>query len=209
MVTHCAMKNKRPIIGMMGGVGSGKSTVAAMLRDLGCVVANADTNAAAVLQQEEVIAQIVSWWGKQLLDEEGQIDRSALGDIVFTDSQKREQLEKLIHPLVRVMQTEQFDAAPDGTIALVIDAPLLLEAGLDSLCDAIIFVDTPRKIRHQRVLETRGWDVKQLDLREAAQLPLDTKRNKADYVLINEGELDEVHRQVKQLLEDMNNRRRI
>ena len=66
------MKNKRPIIGMMGGVGSGKSTVAAMLRDLGCVVANADTNAAAVLQQEEVIAQIISWWGKQLLDEEKQ-----------------------------------------------------------------------------------------------------------------------------------------
>ena len=75
------MKNKRPIIGMMGGVGSGKSAVAAMLRDLGCVVANADANAAAVLQQDEVIAQIVSWWGKQLIDEEGQIDRSALGEV--------------------------------------------------------------------------------------------------------------------------------
>ena len=98
MVAHYAMKNKLPIIGMMGGVGSGKSTVAAMLRDLGCVVANADANAAAVLQREEVISQIVSWWGNQLLQEDGQIDRHALGELVFSDSQKREQLEKLIHP---------------------------------------------------------------------------------------------------------------
>lgn len=203
MVTNCAMKNKRPIIGMVGGVGSGKSTVAGLLRDLGCVVANADANAAAVLQQEEVIAQIISWWGKQLLDEEGQIDRRILGEIVFSDSQKREQLEKLIHPLVRVMQTEQFDAAPEGTVALIIDAPLLIEAGLDSLCDAIIFVDTPRKVRHQRVLETRGWDAKQLDLREAAQLPLDTKRNKADYVISNGDELQAVKRQIEIVLAEI------
>ena len=203
MVAHYAMKNKLPIIGMMGGVGSGKSTVAAMLRDLGCVVANADANAAAVLQREEVISQIVSWWGNQLLQEDGQIDRHALGELVFSDSQKREQLEKLIHPIVRVMQTKQFDEAPDGTIALVIDAPLLLEAGLDSLCDAIVFVDAPRKIRHQRVLETRGWDAKQLDIREAAQLPLDTKRNKADYVINNGDELQAVKRQIEKVLTDI------
>ncbi len=203
MVTNRSMNKNLPIIGMTGGVGSGKSTVASMLRDLGCVVANADANAAEVLQQDEVIAQIVSWWGDRLLDEDGQIDRHALGTLVFADSQKREQLENLIHPLVRVMQTDQFAAAPAGTIALVIDAPLLFEAGLDTCCHAIIFVDTPRKIRHQRVLESRGWDTNQLDLREAAQLPLDTKRKKADYVINNGDELQAVQHQIEKVLTDI------
>jgi len=158
---------------------------------------------AEVLQREDVIAQIVLWWGDRLLDEKGNINRRALGELVFADPQKREQLEHVIHPLVRVMQTEQFDLAPDNTIALIIDAPLLIEAGLETCCDAIIFVDTPRNIRHQRVLETRGWDAKQLDLREAAQLPLDTKRNKADYVISNGEEPQAVKQQIEQVLTDI------
>ncbi|MEE2912210.1 MAG: dephospho-CoA kinase [Planctomycetota bacterium] len=197
------MNKKLPIIGIAGGIGSGKSTVASLLAELGCVIANADTNADTVLQREDVIAEIVSWWGSQLLDERGQINRSALGEIVFVDVQKRERLEQLIHPLVRLIQTEQFDGAPEGTIALVIDAPLLFETGLDLLCDAIIFVDTPREIRLKRVLETRGWDANELGIREAAQLPLDTKRNKADYVVTNGDELQAVKRQIENVFADI------
>jgi len=107
------------------------------------------------------------------------------------------------------MQEAQFAAAPEGTRGLVIDAPLLIEAGLDSLCEIIVYVEASREIRLNRVQKTRDWTAEELNRREAAQLPLDTKRNKADYVLINESELGAVHCQVKQLLEDMNNRRRI
>ena len=203
MVPHRAMNNKLPIIGLTGGIGSGKSTVASMLDDLGCVVADADANAHRVLQEKEVIDELVSWWGDQLLDEQGKIDHGVLGKMVFTDTEKRVQLEKLIPPLVRVLQTKLFDTAPDGTIALVIDAPLLIEAGLDSICDIILFVDTPREIRQKRVLETRGWDAGKLELREAAQLPLDTKRNRADYVITNGDELQAVKCQIEKVLADI------
>ena len=197
------MNNKLPIIGLTGGIGSGKSTVASILGDLGCIVADADANAHVVLQEEDVIKELVLWWGDQLIDEQGKIDRSALGAIVFADSEERARLENLVHPLVRVLQTEQFDKAPDGTIALVIDAPLLHEAGIDSLCDVILFVDTPCDIRQKRVLEARGWDAKELDLREATQLPLDMKRKKADYVITNGDELQAVKCQIENVLTDI------
>ena len=197
------MNSKLPIIGLTGGVGSGKSMVASILDDLGCVVADADLNAHVVLQRDEVINEIVSWWGDQLLNEQGQLDHRALGELIFADAEKRVQLEKLVHPLVRVLQTEQFDSAPDGTIALVIDAPLLIEAGLDSFCDVVLFVDTPLEIRLMRVLDSRGWDAKELNLREAAQLPLDTKRNRADYVITNGDELQAVKCQIENVLADI------
>ena len=102
------MNNKLPIIGLMGGIGSGKSTVASMLNELGCVVADADANTNTILQEDDVVAQLVSWWGGRLLNEQGQVDHSALGAIVFSDSEKRGQLEALIHPRVRELQTAQF-----------------------------------------------------------------------------------------------------
>ena len=151
----------------------------------------------------------MEWWGEKILNIDGHIDRTVIADIVFEDDAALQKLESLIHPRARQMQEAQFAAAPEGTRGLVIDAPLLIEAGLDSLCEIIVYVEASREIRLNRVQKTRDWTAGELDRREAAQLPLDTKRNKADYVLINEGELDEVHRQVKQLLEDMNNRRRI
>jgi len=203
------MKRKPPIIGLTGGIGSGKSAVASVFLEHGCIVANADENAKAVLLDSEVRDTLVEWWGKKILNIDGHIDRTIIADIVFEDDEALQKLENLIHPRARQMQEAQFAAAPEGTRGLVIDAPLLIEAGLDSLCEIIVYVEASREIRLNRVQKTRDWTAEELNRREAAQLPLDTKRNKADYVLINESELGAVHRQVKQLLEDMNNRRRI
>ena len=203
------MKRKPPIIGLTGGIGSGKSAVASVFLEHGCIVANADENAKAVLLNSEVRDTLVEWWGEKILNIDGHIDRTIIADIVFEDDEALQKLENLIHPRVRQMQEAQFAAAPEGTRGLVIDAPLLIEAGLDSLCEIIVYVEASREIRLNRVQKTRDWTAEELNRREAAQLPLDTKRNKADYVLINESELGAVHRQVKQLLEDMNNRRRI
>ena len=197
-----------PIIGLTGGIGSGKSAVASVFQEHGCVVANADENAKAVLRDSEVRNQLVAWWGSKVLDFDGHVDRKMLANIVFNDSSAREQLEKLVHPRARQIQEAQFKNAPQGTRALIIDAPLLIEAGLDALCEAVVFIEASREIRIERVKKTRGWTEEELTRREVAQLPLDTKRNKADYVLINEGTLDEVHNQVKQILEDMNNGQR-
>ena len=207
MVKNPAMKDDLPIIGLTGGIGSGKSTVATILGRLGCVVADADVNAKTALQEEDVREQLVQWWGEQVIDDAGNVDRSAVASIVFRDQAERERLESLLHPKARAMQNEQFDRAPIDTIALVIDAPLLLEAGLDALCDAIIFVDAPKDACLQRVQKNRGWDAKEMELREVAQLPLDTKRHSADYVVINEGDLHEVKRQVEQVLTDIQHRK--
>jgi dephospho-CoA kinase len=203
------MNHQLLVIGLMGGIGSGKSVVAQALKDLGCVVADADANAKAVLLNSQVRDQLVAWWGAEILNADGIVNRRAVSDIVFQDERARKQLEEVVHPRVRQMQEAQFCAAQEGTRALVIDAPLLLEAGLDSLCDALIFVDSSQETRLQRVTQTRGWDSDELQRREEAQIPLDKKRKKADYVLINEGALDEVRSQVKQILEDIHNGRHI
>ena len=201
------MKKKLPIIGLTGGIGSGKSTIASLLKDAGCVVSDADENTSTVLKDSEVRDQLVEWWGKEVLNTDGLVNREAVSQTVFNNEIQRLKLESLIHPRVRLMQESQFSAAPSETIALVIDAPLLVEAGLESLCDVIIFVEASKETRLQRVFDNRGWTSEELELREETQLPLDTKRNKADYVVINEGELDETHNQVKQILEDIHNKR--
>ena len=158
-------------------------------------------------EDSEVRNQLVEWWGKEVLNTDGLVNREAVSRTVFNNEIQRLKLESLIHPRVRLMQESQFSAAPSETIALVIDAPLLVEAGLESLCDVIIFVEASKETRLQRVFDNRGWTSEELELREETQLPLDTKRNKADYVVINEGELDEIHNQVKQILEDIHNKR--
>ena len=105
------------------------------------------------------------------------------------------------------LQDEQFGLASENTKALIIDAPLLLEAGLEEQCDVIVFVEASLEIRQNRVKKNREWSIEEINRREAVQLPLDTKRNKADYVVINETVLDEVHNQVEQILEDIHKRR--
>lgn len=197
------MRNGLPVIGLTGGIGSGKSLVAGVLQSLGCVVADADAHVKDILKEKIVCQKLFEWWGDRVLTDDGQVDRSEVAKIVFEDDSQRLRLESLVHPMVEEMQKKQFDAAPKGTIALVIDAPLLIETGLDECCDVVIFVDAPHEIRQKRVLETRGWDVDELNRREATQLPLDTKRKRADYVVINAGELELVQSQVKDVLADM------
>ena len=194
------MKSKLPIIGVTGGIGSGKSYVATFLKNNGCVVADADANSKLVLQREEIKNELHSWWGDRILDASGKLQVAAIASIVFSDPVQRKRLENLIHPLVRTLQEEAFDAAPIGTFAFVIDAPLLLEAGLDADCDVIIFVDSTYSIRLQRVIEHRGWTEEQLLSREAAQIGLDKKRDSADHIIINDGDVGQLDQQTRSIL---------
>src|SRR5262249_18926182 len=160
----------------------GKSTVARILADLGCVVVNSDEAGRAALRDPKIKQSLTEWWGAGILDQAGEIDRSKVAHIVFNDPAQRRRLEQLTHPWIEHRRREQFSAASPGTPALVIDAPLLFEAGLDRLCDAVIFVDAPRESRMTRVEAARGWKASELAKREDSQMPLDQKRLRADYV---------------------------
>lgn len=197
-----------PIIGIAGGVGSGKTTVARMLGDLGCVVVHSDDLARLALRQPDVRDAIASWWGPGVLDSSGEVDRGAVARIVFARPAERKRLESLVHPWIEERRREIFDGAPPGTPALVIDAPLLFEAGLDAECDAVIFVETDRAARLARLGETRGWNQDELDKREDSQLGLDEKRSRSDYVIVNDGDLQALREQVGRILKHMTQDRR-
>ncbi len=192
--------SSKPIIGLAGGIGSGKTEVARILDGLGCVVADADAIARQALREPEVRDTLVGWWGDDVLGADGEIDRAAVASIAFGDPQERRRLEAIVHPRVEARRRELFDAAPPEAPALVIDAPLLFETGLDSECDAVIFVDADEAIRRKRVVGSRGWEAAEIDRREESQLPLDQKRARADYVLRNNGELSELTAGVRHLL---------
>jgi dephospho-CoA kinase len=207
MVQDCAMNESPPTIGLTGGIGSGKSTIANCFKQLGCIVANADENAKKALQTQEVRAQLIEWWGNDILNQDGTVNTSAIASIVFEDKTERIRLESLLHPLARELQQKQFSIATLETNALIIDAPLLIEAGLDEICEAVVFVDVPAEIRQKRIKESRGWSNEEIMRRELAQLPLDMKRKRADYIVVNESDLESAKRQVEQILKDIQTRR--
>ena len=193
-----------PVIGLAGGVGSGKSAVAGILRDLGCFVTDSDRDGRAALRDPEIRDELVRWWGRSILDPGGAVDRAAVARIVFTDAAERRRLEALSHPWIEARRREQWAAAPEDVAAFVIDAPLLFEAGLADSCDAVVFVEAAREKRLERV-RIRGWDDEELSRREESQMPLDEKRDRADYVVENNGDLDRLTEQVRRVLSEIVN----
>ena len=173
-----------PVIGLLGGIGSGKSAVAGMLASLGCVVSDADRHAHEVLADPAVLARLQERWGPVVLDDEGGADRTAIASIVFGDHEERRWLEEIVHPRVSSMREELFASSVDAP-ALVIDAPLIIEAGLADRCDRLVFVDTPLELRRERISRNRGWGPDELERRERAQVPVAEKKAMADVVLHN------------------------
>jgi dephospho-CoA kinase len=180
--------HRKPVIGLMGGIGSGKSTVARCFAKLGCGVIDADALARHAINEPAVVAQLRAWWGDHVVDANGKVDRAAVSRIVFNAPRERERLEGLVHPRVHAGRAaERARMMRDaGIVAIVEDCPLLLETRLDAECDALVFVDASRDVRLERVRAGRGWSAEELDRREKSQLGLDIKRNRADYVISNE-----------------------
>ena len=193
--------NAAPVIGLTGGIGAGKSTVAGMLRDLGCVVADADEAVADLLEDPTILQELASWWGPSVLASKGGADHAAVARIVFEDPDQRRRLEALLHPRVDAMRRASFDAAPQGTPALVIDAPLLLEVDLDRACDAVWFIVATPAQRLRRLQQERGWDAATLDRREECQLSLDEKCRRSHDVIENNGNAIGLRERVQECLE--------
>lgn len=193
--------NRPVVIGLAGGIGAGKSEVAAILAELGCLVSSSDAEARAVLREPEVRDELVRWWGLGVLGADGHVDRGAVAAIVFADPGQRLRLEALIHPrLVSVRAALIERAGATGVQAVVIDAPLLFEAGVDGECDAVIFVDAPLDVRERRVRESRGWAEGELARRERAQMPLADKRARSDSVIENASDRSQLRARVEAVL---------
>ncbi len=189
------------IIGLTGGIASGKSAVAAELAALGAVVLDADRRAHEVIDSPTVQQALVDRWGEGILKASGKVDRGAVAERVFSDDQKSRAelrfLEETLHPRIR----EQFQAklaelAAGGTVVAVIDAPLLLEAGWEKLCNRLVFVDSPRADRLERS-KLRNWTEAEFAKREALQMPISEKRERSTYVLANSGDLASLRDQVQ------------
>ncbi len=193
----------KPIIGLTGGIGAGKSAVARVLGELGCFVVNSDDLAREALCDPAVHKTLVQWWGEGILAPDRRIDRLSVARIVFVRPAERERLESLVHPWIEKRRLAMFRTAPDEAPALVIDAPLLIEAGVDRQCDAVIFVEADRTRRLARLAEKRGWSEQEMNQREESQLPLDAKRIRADYVIVNNGDLRSLTGQVRRTLREI------
>ena len=191
------------IIGVTGGVASGKSLVACQLESLGALRLDADRAGHEVLREDPVRRALQQRWGPAVVGEDGQIDRGAVARIVFESSprgaRELEFLEQLTHPRIAARLQQQLEqAARDGQTAVVLDAAVMFKAGWHKLCDAIVFVDAERKLRWQRAAR-RGWSRSQFAARERAQHSLDVKRQQADFRIDNSGTPESTLAQVKQL----------
>jgi dephospho-CoA kinase len=177
----------KPIIGLIGGIGSGKSFVAKLFGELGCCVIDSDAQVRDAYRDPKVIGTIRGWWGDQVLHPDGTINRSALAARVFSDPAEKSRLEGLLHPMVHEARARQMAAVAKDpqVVAYVWDTPLLLEAGLAGQCDAVVLVDAPVEQRLARVKARNDWDAAELLRREKSQMALDRKRGLSDHVITN------------------------
>jgi dephospho-CoA kinase len=193
---------RKPVVGLVGGIGSGKSAVADAFAARGARVVSGDQIAHEALQQPGIKAEIARRWGAEMLDEHGDVRRRRLGAVVFADEGERRALEALVHPWIKARIRDEVAAAQaDPAVRLVVlDAAVMLEAGWHDVCDRLVFVDAPRGLRLRRVAGQRGWGAQELESRERAQLPLTAKAARADHALDNSGSLEHLNRQVEALL---------
>jgi len=192
----------KSVIGIAGGLGSGKSFVARLFAEEGCLVIDSDQQVSDVYRDDEVRQTLRQWWGEDVVRPDGQINRRLIGAKVFGDPVERKRLEELIHPRVRAARERAMAAAAGepGVVAFVWDTPLLFETALNRECDAVVFVDAPLEERQRRVGENRGWAAAELARREKSQWPLDRKREISDYVIRNTTDAGFARDQVRDVL---------
>jgi dephospho-CoA kinase len=192
----------KPVIGVIGGIGSGKSRVAAEFAQHGGAIVSGDHLGHQALLRPDVRGQVVQRWGPGLLSPGGEIDRHKLGAVVFADVGELRALEAIVLPWIERGIIEQIAAAQaDPQVRLVVlDAAILLEAGWNRFCTRIVYVDAPPALRLARLAQQRGWSDKEVQARTRAQLPLTEKAKRADATIDNSGSPADLARQVSQLL---------
>ena len=186
-------------VGLTGGIASGKSTVGKILVELGAVLIDGDALAREVVARGTPgLARVVEEFGADLLTPEGDLDRPALGRIVFADETARRRLEAITHPLIFERYAElEAAAGPDDLV--VHDIPLLAESGRADTFDEVLAVDVPPELQVERMLRDRGWSREDAEARIAAQASREDRLAIATYVIDNTGTLDELRRRVEEV----------
>jgi dephospho-CoA kinase len=194
------VSTRKPVIGLVGGIGAGKSAAAEAFAKRGGRIVAGDPAGHAALLDPEIRARVMSRW-PAAMSRDGVIDRKTLGRIVFADPAQLEELEAIVFPWIedRLRQEIAAAQAEPAVRFVVLDAAIMLEAGWQRVCDKVVFVDVPRAMRVKRVAE-RGWNPEDLDRREGTQMALADKQARADAVLTNTAGMDELQNNVDALL---------
>ena len=195
-----------PVIGIVGGIGSGKSVVAAAMRGLGAEILDADHFGHEALRQPGIVAKLTARWGQAIQDDAGNLDRRKIGRIVFADAAELRFLESVVFPYIEERIRDGIARLKEkpGVRFIVLDAAIMLETGWDRECDKIVFIDCPRELRLARLQANRGWDNAELTRREAVQMSVEEKKKRSDAVIVNDDGMDKVAVQTKEVLERWN-----
>ena len=169
----------KPVIGIAGGIGGGKTFVANLFGEFGCLVISADEQVRHAYKDFRVKQALKQWWGNLIFSPDGEVDRSAVARKVFSRHDDLKRLEQLLHPIIHKARQEIMTAkASDAqVIAFVWDTPLLIETNMHEECDAVVFVESPVEERKSRLLQSRGWDAAELEWRKICSC-LWTRRKK-------------------------------
>lgn len=177
------------VVGLTGGIACGKSTVANMFMKLGCVIIDADKVAREVVEPgEQGLEGVIRRFGKGILDEQGRLDRKALGNIVFSDEQARHDLNTILHPLIRQrMADKKEEARKQNPPFILMDIPLLYESNQVHTVEAVIVVYVPAHLQLKRLMERDQLTMQEAQQRIESQMPIEEKKQKADFIIDNSG----------------------
>lgn len=191
------------IIGLTGGIASGKSTVSKIIRQMRIPVICADEIAhLAIVPGKPAYKKIVKEFGKEMLHADKTVNRTKLGSLVFSSSSKREILNSIVHPeVIHEMKEEIENLKKKKANFVVLDIPLLFEEKLDKMCDEVILVYTPQEILKKRLALRDHLNPTEVENRLVSQMPIEEKKKKADHIIDNSGNLAKTKEQVEQLFE--------
>ena len=195
------MSDRLKIIGILGGPGSGKSTVAELFAELGCGIINADKLNHQVLSRADIIAKIVDIWGDKVVGLDGKIDRGQLGRMVFSSPGELDKLVSIVHPEIfklMELQVKEFETSRQVK-AIVFDVPLLMEVGWENKCDILVYVKVNDPIRRSRLKKNRHWDDNFIKNVENSQILLDNKEKISDYIVENSSDISDLRLHVERI----------
>ena len=196
------------VLGIVGGIASGKSLAAGIFEELGAIVLSGDHFAHQVLREADILSAIRDRWGDAIFDDAGEVDRPRVAAIVFGETAEAPKelkfLEHLTHPRIAQRLREELSRLRAEAVKIVVlDAALLLKTDWHQICEKILFLETPLPQR-QKYAALRGWDAEQLARREACQLPLESKREKADFVVSNTEDLAHLREKIRSVWDSLN-----
>lgn len=190
------------LIGLTGGIGAGKSTVAKLFEERGVPIVDADAIARDVVKPgQPALAELVEHFGDSILGAAGELNRGKLAEVAFADAESHEALNAIMHPAVSAETAKRIDALRGDHSVIVHDVPLLVEAGLAGNYDLTVLVDTPAEVRLQRLIELRGMDSEDAKKRIAAQATDEQRRAVCDVALDNSGDIEHLRAQFEQMWE--------